>query len=88
MLILIPVLGKWIFFQKSLKRERSVPKIIDLLKMVAVLGAAILIGNWFLDELRKARAQGGPWYQPYLSPPGIMILVAIALPIVFWIITR
>jgi hypothetical protein len=66
----------------------NVPKITDLLKMVAVLGAAILIGSWFLDELKKTRAQEGPWYQPYLSPPGIMILAALALPIVIWMINQ
>ncbi|MFC1811278.1 hypothetical protein ACFL03_01145 [Thermodesulfobacteriota bacterium] len=64
------------------------PKITELIKMVAVLGAAILLGSWFLDELKKTHAQGGPWYQPYLSPPGILILAALALPIIIWIINR
>ena len=66
----------------------NVPTIFEILKMVAVLAAAILIGNWFLDELKKTRAQGGPWYQPYLSPPGILILVALTLPIIIWVINR
>jgi len=65
-----------------------VPKIIEIFKLVAVLAAAILIGNWFLDELKKTRAQGGPWYQPYFSPPGILILAALALPVIIWIINR
>jgi len=65
-----------------------VPTIIEILKMIAVLVAATLIGNWFLDELKRSRAQGGPWYQPYLSPPGIMILAALALPIIIWIINQ
>jgi hypothetical protein len=54
-------------------------------KIIAPLAAAILVGNWFLSEVKKVRIKGGPWYQPYLSIPGVMIILAILLPIVFWI---
>ena len=60
----------------------------NLLKMIAVLVAAILIGNWFLAEVRRARLERKPWYQPYLSIPGILIMLALLLPILYWIITR
>ena len=60
--------------------------LVNLLKMVAVLVAAIIIGNWFLAENRKARVQGKPWYQPYLSAPGILIFLALLLPIVWWLL--
>ena len=56
--------------------------------MIAVLVAAILIGNWFLAEVKKARLERKPWYQPYLSIPGILIMLALLLPILYWIITR
>jgi hypothetical protein len=68
------------------KAGAGVSNLMNLLKMVAVLVAAIIIGNWFLAENRKARSQGKPWYQPYLSAPGILIILAILLPIVWWII--
>jgi hypothetical protein len=54
--------------------------------MIAVLVAAILIGNWFLGEVKKARLARKPWYQPYLSPPGILIMLALLLPILYWFI--
>lgn len=59
-----------------------------IVKIIAPLAAAILVGNWFLSEVKKARIKRGPWYQPYLSLPGIMIMLAILLPILLWIIKR
>jgi hypothetical protein len=56
--------------------------------MIAVLVAAILIGNWFLAEARRARLERKPWYQPYLSIPGILIMLALLLPILYWIIKQ
>ncbi|MCG6904974.1 MAG: hypothetical protein LJE63_00015 [Desulfobacteraceae bacterium] len=51
--------------------------VIQLLRVVAVLGAAALLGNWFLAEFKSARARRKPWYTPYLSPPGLIILFLI-----------
>ena len=61
-------------------------QIEGLIKMIAVLVAAILIGNWFLAEVKKARLERKPWYQPYLSIPGILIMLVLLLPILYWII--
>ncbi|MBF0452435.1 MAG: hypothetical protein HQK75_17160 [Candidatus Magnetomorum sp.] len=55
---------------------------IQFLSFVAVLLAAILIGNWFLDEIKQSKIKGLPWYQPYISVPGIIICIAIAFPII------
>ncbi|MGD9016607.1 MAG: hypothetical protein PVH30_04435 [Desulfobacterales bacterium] len=54
---------------------------LQILKMVVVLAAAVTLGNWFLAEYRSARAKGRPWYAPYLTIPGILILIAIAAPV-------
>lgn len=59
--------------------------IAQIIKLAAVLIAAIMLGNWFLREVKSARALHKPWYTPYLSLPGVMIiLIAIALPLVMW----
>ena len=50
---------------------------ITLAKYVAVLAAAIIIGNWFLIEVKKAKFNRKPWYKPYISVPGIIILLAV-----------
>ncbi|CAN2041898.1 conserved hypothetical protein [Candidatus Magnetomoraceae bacterium gMMP-15] len=55
---------------------------LELLKFIPILVAAIFIGNWFLSELKKAKAQSKPWYTPYLTVPGILIIIAIFLPII------
>ncbi len=56
-----------------------------LIKLAAVLAAAMMLGNWFLAEVKAARAQQKPWYTPYLTLPGItIILIAIGLPLVLW----
>jgi hypothetical protein len=47
-----------------------------------VLLAAVLLGNWYLDEYRKARAANLPVYRAYFSLPGILIaLLILVLPL-------
>jgi hypothetical protein len=61
----------------------------QIIKMAAILGAAALLGNWFLSELRLARRNGKPWYAVYLTPPGILIVLAsIILPLAAWYFRR
>jgi len=67
---------------------QNVSTLTAIVKIIAPLAAAILVGNWFLSEVKKSRARGGPWYQPYLSVPGVLIVLAILLPIVLWMIKR
>ena len=59
-----------------------------LLKYAAVLVAAIVIGSWFMAETRKAKIKQQPWYKPYFSIPGLIILAALSLPIVFLLLSR
>ncbi len=59
--------------------------LLQALKLVVVLLAAVTLGNWFLAEVRSARRLRKPWYAPYLSLPGILVLLAIALPMVLWL---
>jgi len=58
-----------------------VASFLEIIKYVPVLIAALLLGNWFLVEVKKAKIQQKPWYAPYLSIPGILILLAISLPL-------
>ncbi|MFO7496708.1 MAG: hypothetical protein R6X05_13875 [Desulfobacterales bacterium] len=51
--------------------------LIQIARVLAVLAAAALLGNWFLTELKAARARQKPWYAPYLSLPGLIILFLI-----------
>jgi hypothetical protein len=63
--------------------------LLQIIKMIAVLAAAALIGNWFLRELRAARDAGKPWYAAYLTPPGILVIVAVVvLPLAVWYFNR
>lgn len=61
------------------------PSLIQAIKLAAVLAAAALLGNWFLAELKKARRRGLPWYSAYLSPPGLLIMAALLVPLVYWL---
>lgn len=54
---------------------------LTAVKYIAVLVAAIIVGSSFQKELRKARALNLPWYRPYLTLPGIVIIIAILMPI-------
>jgi hypothetical protein len=63
--------------------------IVHLIKLAAVLMAAMLLGRWFLAEVKSARARRKPWYTPYLSLPGLMILlIALVLPLILWYLRR
>ena len=77
----------WISVDKG-KAGQEMSNLMNPLKMIAVLVAAILVGNWFLAEVKEARLKGKAWYQPYLSAPGILILLALVVPIIIWIIKR
>jgi len=66
--------------------EKDVATLISIARIIAPLVAAILLGNWFMSEVKKARFKGAPWYQPYISIPGLLIILAILVPIVLWII--
>lgn len=57
-----------------------------VIKLIAILSAALITGNWFLAEVKKARAQQAPWYQPYISIPGIIIILVILLPVIISIL--
>jgi len=61
---------------------------ISIVKVVALLGAGAIVGNWFLSEVKKTKVRKDPWYEPYLSPPGIIILIAICLPVMAWLIRK
>ena len=61
---------------------------IDLAIVCSTLLASILLGKQFMVELRKAKATRAPWYAPYLTPAGLLVLAALSAPIIYWLITR
>jgi len=66
--------------------ERPVETVVKIIQAVCALGAAAILGNWFLSELRNAQAAGKPWYAAYLTIPGIIIVVIVLiLPIVIYL---
>ncbi len=59
-----------------------------ILEAVCVLVAAIIVGNMFLAEVRKNQAGNGPWYGPYLSLPGIVIIIVLVVPVIWWAVNK
>jgi ABC-type tungstate transport system substrate-binding protein len=49
----------------------------EFFKMAAVLIAAVMIGNWFMAEQRKNKAQALPWFRVYFTAPGLIVAGAI-----------
>lgn len=54
---------------------------ISVLKAIPILAAAFFLGNWFLAEVKKAKSVGKPWYAPYLTIPGILIIITLMIPV-------
>jgi len=63
-------------------------KFVEILRFAAVLAAAGLLGNWFLGEVRKSRAKNEPRYKPYLTVPGVLIVIAVLAPVIYWLVIR
>jgi hypothetical protein len=70
----------------NLETENDVSTLTTIVRIIAPLVAAIFLGNWFMSEVKKARFKGAPWYQPYISIPGLLIILAILVPVILWII--
>jgi len=73
-------------FGLNFEMEKDVATLTTIARIIAPLVAAIFLGNWFMSEVKKARFKGAPWYQPYISIPGLLIILAILVPIILWII--
>jgi len=60
---------------------------LKIIKLIAVLGAASILGNWYLAEFKKARSANLPLYRAYFTLPGILIILLILLlPVLFRLI--
>ncbi len=71
---------------RFIRNEGIMESFLAAIKAVAALMAAMTLGNWFLAEVKRARVQGAPWYRPYLSTPGLMILaLTLVLPVIWWL---
>lgn len=55
---------------------------MTILKAIPILLAAFLLGNWFLSEVKKAKIARKPWYAPYLTVPGIIVIIVLLIPVV------
>ena len=62
--------------------------ILQIVKYVPVLIASLLLGSWFLAEDRKAKKNGKPWYAPYKTAPGILIVLALVAAVLIQFILR
>ncbi|MFO7861463.1 MAG: hypothetical protein R6U41_09600 [Desulfosalsimonas sp.] len=62
--------------------------VVLLIKAAAMLLAAGILGNWFLSEVKKAKIEKKPWYTPYVSIPGLLILLALSLPVIAWLVQK
>ena len=61
----------------------------NIIPLIAVLGAASILGNWYLAEYKKARSANLPLYRAYFSLPGaLIILLILLLPLLVRIIQK
>ena len=61
---------------------------LEALLLICALAAAIVFGKRFQAEALKVRRLNKPWYAPYLSIPGALMLLAVSLPILIWLLRR
>lgn len=85
-------------FESSARKNASVlfypggvvlEKLILVLKIAAICGAAGILGGWFSAEVKKNKREGIPVYKAYGSPPGILIgILILLLPVLAWVLKR
>lgn len=63
-------------------------ELLKLVKFLPVLIAGLLVGRWYFSEVKKARRLRKPWYAPYLTVPGMMVILVLLFPIVYFFINR
>jgi hypothetical protein len=63
-------------------------RLLEAVILMGTLAAAVFIGKQFTAEAKKARRRERPWYAVYFTLPGVLILLAIGLPIAVWILRR
>lgn len=69
-------------------RQRQMDVLIEYLKFAPVLVAALIVGHSFFKEVKKYHRQGAPWYKPYLTVPGIIVICALLAPLILWIVKK
>lgn len=56
--------------------------LIKIFIMIIAVILAILVGNRFLRHVRRVRDNREPWYKAYMTIPGMIIILALLLPVV------
>lgn len=53
--------------------------LVKFIEYIAVLISAILLGKWFDSNRKISKLKGLPWYTPWLSAPGILIILILSI---------
>jgi hypothetical protein len=56
--------------------------------MGAALGSAMLLGHWFLAEVKRVKAEKQPVYKAYMTLPGLLVILAVLIPAAIWLYSR
>ncbi len=57
--------------------------VVTLIQAACILLAAVILGNWYLKDIKRIKREGRPWYTVYLSIPGLLIIgLLLLLPLV------
>ncbi|MCW7753182.1 hypothetical protein OOT00_04185 [Desulfobotulus sp. H1] len=59
--------------------------VLEIIKMGAALGSAMLLGHWFLAEVKRVKTAGEPFYRAYMTTPGVLVILAVLVPAVLWL---
>jgi len=60
--------------------------LVNIIGALSVLAAGAMLGKMFFTETRNAHRKNAPWYAPFMSLPGILVLIALAVPIIIWLV--
>ncbi len=73
--------------QSSINGKYDMGLLKNLLILCCTMLVAITLGNLFLHEVKKARDNQSPWYVPYVTLPGLLVLAAVlGAPLLIWLI--
>jgi hypothetical protein len=71
--------GQYAYYPAHGQANKIMQSFTKILQLIAVLGAASILGNWYMAEYKKARSANLPLSRAYFSLPGILIILFVLL---------
>ncbi len=61
---------------------------LSILQFAPIIICSVIVGRWFLSEVKKAKSANLPWFSPYFTIPGILVLMGLTAPLFIYLLMK